>query len=256
MPLEELDWPVYQYEIVEAYHGRKWPGGLFLPKGVDPESPPPEKRWPKPVRWYKPLHCAEEILQDVSRLDPSDPKDLLAFVSRWGRLGVGASYPRPKDPATGWWGMYMLADLTDPWGTGQTDGVTNTAEHLGDIKELNEGLYTLQHRRASRYSWPQLAWALDGRLGGVKLSVRPAENRLFPLYRIRRLLDGLYLQLWERATEAHQLRRCRECQSLFVPDRRDQRYCKTNGQQLCARRASLKRFRRRGKRQPGMSPAK
>lgn len=265
VPAYELSWEVYEYEILGAPRGGLravaalggWPeGGVFVPKGL--YATPDDDQGPKPDRVYDAISEADAILQDVSRLDPADPAALLAFVNNWGLLGISVSggppgkeflyAPKVRDPS-----LYQAA-LVAGWGRGGRglgraialwDGVRETGAWLGWVRDRLETLHGLERGDAPRESWADLAWDLETVLGNITPAPRLLAGRLVPSWRLRRLLDVLALRIYELATGADQLRQCPECGSLFVPDRKDQRYCKTRGRPLCARRVAVRLHRRR-----------
>ena len=246
-PTYELRWPIHEYEIVEdpppglavvaKYYGQDWPqGGAFVPRGHLEGS----ERVPPPSREYDPVPVTDDILTDVSRLDLERSERLLAFVNHRGCLGVGIPIP-PSVRSEGWTGgrdRYIRS----------FDGVQVTRKWLAWIQKRLVALADLQEGR--RRDWDEFAFDLSSVLGNIRPATRPMANGLVPCYSVPRLLDALFLGMWQRATGGARMRRCPECGALFMPDRRDQMYCKTDGQQKCARRASVKRFRARPPRSP------
>ncbi len=67
-------------------------------------------------------------------------------------------------------------------------------------------------------------------------------------YRPRFLINAIYLQFYLLITETKKLKRCKGCQSLFAPERKNQDYC----DYWCSLKTRQARFRARGK--SGRSP--
>lgn len=225
----ELRWPVYEYVILEnpagglrtvlRYEGLRWPwGGVFAWKGWAERE---DETWtPTRTKTYDPVEASEEILQGVTRLDLRSPEALLEFVNTWGCLGVGVPGATP----------FLF------------DGVALTRHALRLIRNGAEWLHNLRRGQAEG-SWEDFAISLNAFLVNVHPAARPTKGGLRPVYRVSRLLDALCLRLWMRATEGHRFRRCPECKALFVPGRRDQRYCA----RLCTNRANVRQWRRQRK---------
>jgi len=82
---------VYEYTVVTRPPG--WLAG-DVQGGAGGVAERPECSCPalgrgSMIRQYKPLEKSEDILVEVSRLTLSDPSEVLRFVNKWGRLGVG-----------------------------------------------------------------------------------------------------------------------------------------------------------------------
>ncbi len=227
---ESVPCAIYDFEIayqsraglasVYRFRGRPWPKeGLFVPRHWP--SSPSDTDLPAPIRQYDPRPLAEDIVQDISRMDVQDATALLAFVNRWGLL---------RD---GWYGE-----------------VAGTRLWLQTAKTVIGDLYALQHRRAeppTRAEWEELGFDVRSFVGGMHFAVRATPDGLRPVFRAANLADVIGLRLFELATSAEHLRQCAydRCRAFFIPDRRDQIYCKTEDEQRCARRASLERLRTR-----------
>ena len=170
-----------------------WPaGGIFVPEG----TPPPDSG-------YDPIPVAGAILLDAQRAATADAAGLLAFVNRWGVLGVGIP---GKDDF-------------------EADGVTKTGEALRELSEWIATLNALQRRRSTDRTWADVVQLFETRLGGVRLSARLQSGTLVPRLPVARLLDALYLELWGVATRGKQLRQCKRCARFFIRGREDQIFC-------------------------------
>ncbi len=170
-----------------------WPaGGIFGPGG----TPPPNSG-------YDPIPVAGAILLDAQRAATADAGGLLAFVTRWGVLGVGI--PGQDDFAA--------------------DGVTQTGAALRELSEWIAPLDALQRRRPTDRTWADVVQLFETRLGGVRLSARVQSGTLVPRLPVARLLDALYLELWGVATRGKQLRQCKRCARFFIRGRADQIFC-------------------------------
>jgi hypothetical protein len=186
-----------------------WPaGGLFVP--AEPSTP---------LRPYRPLPVAGEILLDAQGVTLDDPEALLRFVNRWGRLGVGI----PGDEAFA------------------ADGVLRTGECLRELVGWIATLHALQHKQPTPATWPAVAALFRDKLGGVQFGAQPTRQGLIPLFPLRRLLDALYLELWGWATGAKRLRQCRRCAHFFIRGREDQIFCTGR----CARLWHVKRWKKK-----------
>lgn len=168
------------------------PGGIFVPVA----APPPNSD-------YNPIPVAGTILLDAQQAATADAQGLLAFVNRWGVLGVGV--PGKEDfPA---------------------DGVGKTGEALRELSEWIATLNALQRRRATNRTWADVVQLFEARLGGVRLSARVQSGTLVPRLPVAGLLDALYLELWGVATRGKQLRQCKRCSRFFIRGREDQIFC-------------------------------
>ncbi len=168
------------------------PGGIFVPEG----TPPPNSD-------YNPIPEAGAILLDAQRAATADAQGLLAFVNRWGVLGVGL-------PGK------------DDFGA---DGVGKTGEALRELSAWMATVNALQHRRPTTRTWADLVQVFEARLGGVRLSARLQSGTLVPRLPVARLLDALYLELWGVATRGKRLRQCKRCARFFIRGREDQIFC-------------------------------
>ncbi|MGH2370708.1 MAG: hypothetical protein ACRDI2_21230 [Chloroflexota bacterium] len=168
------------------------PGGIFVPEGTPPS-----------VMGYDPVPVAGAILLDAQRAATADSVGLLAFVTRWGVLGVGIP---GKDDFT-------------------ADSVTQTGEALRELSEWIATLNALQRRRPTDWTWADVVQLFETRLGGVRLSARVQSGTLVPRLPVARLLDALYLELWGVATRGKQLRQCKRCARFFIRGREDQIFC-------------------------------
>jgi hypothetical protein len=191
-----------------------WPaGGIFVPEG----TPPPNSD-------YDPIPVAGAILLDAQRAATADAGGLLAFVTRWGVLGVGI--PGQDDFAA--------------------DSVTKTGEALRELSEWIAPLDALQRRRPTDRTWADVVQLFETRLGGVRLSARVQRGTLVPRLPVARLLDALYLELWGVATRGKQLRQCKRCARFFIRGRADQIFCTGP----CARLWHVRKWKRAHRRRP------
>ncbi len=189
-----------------------WPlGGIFVPEG----APPPDSG-------YDPIPVAGAILLDAQRAATADVQGLLAFVNRWGVLGVGIP---GKDDF-------------------EADGVGKTGEALRELSEWVATLYALQRRVPSTHTWADAVHLFETRLGGVRLSARLTRAGLVPRLPVARLLDALYLELWSVATRGKRLRQCKRCARFFIRGREDQIFCTGP----CARLWHVREWKRRHRR--------
>ena len=184
-----------------------WPAdGVLVPKLWD------RKGRLRPAREYDPLSEADDMIQHISRIDLEDPATIRSFANRWGLLDQGE--------------------------------FANVAEVRTGL-EFISGIASAVHRVSSDPG--DLAWDLSIALAHVQHAVKHVSGCLRLVFKAPRLIDVLGLRVAEVATrpEEDRFRRCEysRCGALFVPQRRDQRYCQTGGEQICARRASLERFR-------------
>lgn len=168
------------------------PGGIFVPEGTPPSG-----------MGYDPVPVAGAILLDAQRAATADSVGLLAFVTRWGVLGVGI--PGKDDFAA--------------------DSVTKTGEALRELSEWIATLNALQRRRPTDRTWADVVQLFETRLGGVRLSARVQSGTLVPRLPVARLLDALYLELWGVATRGKRLRQCKRCARFFIRGREDQIFC-------------------------------
>ena len=203
-------------ETINVYSLMWPPAGLFVPVG----GGAPEE--------YDPLSEAAEILLDVQRTATKEHADaLLGFVNRWGMLGVGI--PGADDFPV--------------------DGVQRTAAELRELARWLVVVHELQARRRRAEMWTAVAAVFRERLAGVHLQAQVADpGRLLPSFHVPRLIDGLYLQLWDVATGGKRLRRCKRCEDFFIRGREDQIFCTPR----CARLWHVKRWKQahRGPRPP------
>jgi len=249
----ELYWGVDSYEIREtafapmADRSEHLPGGFFVWRGW-PEKPGgageygfiPGKGWRLPFgKLYRPTDCAREILIDFTRHDPEKPEDLLHFVNLWGCLGVGGT----------------------TYGRGGFDSVNKTrdafrhlralTDQLGRLKELeppnDEGMQKKGRQRIGRtesdryLEWTAFAQHLNPHLEAISPAIRPEPGRgVRAIWRPKRLLDVLYLELWVWATDYETFGRCPECAAIFARSRTNQLYCS----RACVNRAGVRRWRR------------
>jgi hypothetical protein len=199
-------------QTVEVYR-LGWPaGGIFVPdESKRPASP------------YRPIERGAEILLDAQAAATVDAPGFLAFVNRWGLLGVGL----PGKPDFG------------------ADGVEYTGDALHELAGWIATLHALQwEKEAPHTSWADLIEAFERHLEGVRLSAHTGPRGLVPRLPVRRLLDALYLELWGVATGGKRLRRCKRCERFFLRTRGDRIFCTGT----CARRWHVREWKRRHRR--------
>jgi hypothetical protein len=198
-------------QTIEVYR-LGWPaGGIFVPN----ESK-------RPVAPYRPIPRAAEILLEAQAATAADAQGVLAFVNRWGVLGVGI----PGNPDFG------------------TDGVEYTGEVLRELSAWIATLHALQSGQKTPHTWADLIEALEAHLEGVRFSAGTGPRGLVPRLPVRRLLDALYLELWGVATGGKRLRRCKRCERFFLRTRGDRIFCTGT----CARRWHVREWKRRHRR--------
>lgn len=194
-----------------------WPsGGIFVPASREGGEE------------YHPLDVAAEILLDAQRAAKTEgPQAGLAFVNRWGLLGVGI--PGAEEFPT--------------------DGVLRTAEELAELARWVAVIHALQGRQRRPETWSDVAALFHERLARVHLQARlTSPPGLVPSFRVPRLVDALYVELWNVATGGKRLRRCKRCEDFFIRGREDQIFCTSR----CARLWHVKRWKQqqRAKRHP------
>ena len=185
----ELRWPRYEYVIAErptaglATRWRHrtstslhWPeGGLFVPKElmtVPGNARMVKMEEPLPRDLYHPTRVGKEILIDVQRTNPHQPKSLLKFVNTWGNLGIGI-----------------------PGGAEfRYDGVNATGHCLKLITNWLQTLEALQRKKKVESSYEDLVFLLNGVLGKIHPAVCATETGLNPIYKVARLIDAIWLE--------------------------------------------------------------
>lgn len=239
-PAYELRWPCYNYVIAEQPTGHlavlwekrtqslvqdmerdqrgkmhgiarvtsaPWPeGGVFVPEKflmLNRKTQSVRFKEPVPHQWYNPAAKGKEIWLDIQRCSPEDPKALLKFVNKWGRLGIGI----PEEE------LFPF------------DAVIATGQYLKTISRWIQTYEALQKGRTKESSFKTLAFYLNEFLTGIRPGVQPTKKGLDPIYQVSRLSDVLWLECWEMATTGKQLLRCPECRAYFLPGRANQMYC-------------------------------
>jgi len=198
-------------ETVEIYR-LGWPaGGIFVPDEAATPAP-----------FYAPIPRAAEILLEVQQAATADTAGLLAFVNHWGLLAVGI----PGAPAFG------------------ADGVEHTGEALHELSTWIATVHALQQGTETTRTWADLITAFDEQLQSVRFSAALRGRGLVPRLPVRRLLDALYLKLWDMATGGSRLRRCKRCERLFLRSRNDRIFCTGR----CARLWHVRAWKRRHRR--------
>jgi hypothetical protein len=225
-----LKWPRYQYAIIRepvesrrvatvwrlGHRGSLWPeGGVFAPTA------------PTARDHYNPTDFMRQILPAVQQAAAAEEeRATLAFVNRWGRLGVGI----PGDAETDW------------------DGVVLTSVWLRRVRNWIEAYAALSKGKAPAATWPELADFLNTgeMLAGVRHEVAATEHRLEARFRLDTLLAAIALGLWDMAVAGRRrMRRCPECNALFIPSRTDMEYCT----RLCANRPTVRRSKKKRRRE-------
>lgn len=197
-------WPPGGGETTKVFK-ISWPsGGIFVPQG-------------KPESYYEPLNHTEDILSDVQHVRGSDPQDVLHFVNKWGVLGVGIP-GAPDFPA---------------------DAVGLTGERLSQLKGWLEALYAMQRGRKTNVA--DFAEQLSRELSRIRFAARPTRAGLRPVFQLQSLWETLCLEVWGIATEGKRLRRCPNCEHLFIRGRENQTFCAW----ACANRYAVRRWKRR-----------
>lgn len=198
---------------------------------------------------YDPMEQIDEILREITALDVSSESALLAFVNRWGTLGLGLRENRGAR-----WHIPFEA-------------VSDTQHKLREIQSLAAGILRFRARRVrDDQAARQAVTTLNQHLASC--TVRPAlvvtRKGLVPQYRPGRLLDALYLGLWLWGFgEGKTLRRCAVCGGVFevgVGNRKKQtcgETCKKRRQRARGRMKAKKERRstRDGRRTTGTARA-
>jgi hypothetical protein len=198
-------------ETVEIYRLGWPPGGIFVPdEGAKPAPP------------YAPIPRAREILLEAQQAATGDAPGLLAFVNRWGLLGVGT----PGAPEFG------------------ADGVEHTGAALRELSSWLATLHALQQGKETTHTWADLIRVFDEHLESVRFSASRGQRGLVPRLPVQRLLDALYLELWDLATGGKRLRRCKRCERFFLRSRADRIFCTGR----CARLWHVRAWKRRHRR--------
>jgi len=230
-PAYQLKWDRYDYAVMPIAAGKvlaqfnyrlcslrtlRWPQeGIFVPQ----ELTNPSAKEPKARDRYDPAEVADKILLDVQRMDADNPKAVLGFVNRWGVLKVG-----------------IRGDDEFPF-----DGVTATGDHIRSIQKWMNGFHSLRNGTKTSAHWDDLIPMLNAMLTHIRPAAKRHGRILVPFYFVDRLIDALFLELWQLATDGRRLLRCPECQALFLPGRANQEYCN----RLCANRPTVRRAKQR-----------
>ncbi len=208
---ELLGRPASAGETVKVYR-LGWPaGGIFVPDERAKSAAP-----------YHPIPRATEILLEAQQAARADTAGVLAFVNRWGILRVGIPGAPDFD----------------------ADGVEHTGEALRTLSTWMAALHALQQGKETTYTWADVIEVLEEHLQGVRFSARLGSRGLVPHLPVRRLLDALYLELWDLATGGKRLRRCKRCETFFLRTRQDRIFCTGR----CARLWHVREWKRRHRR--------
>ncbi len=198
-------------QTVQIYRLGWPPRGIFVPDEAATLARP-----------YAPIPRAAEILLEAQQAATADTLGLLAFVNRWGILGVGIS----GAPEFG------------------ADGVEHTGEALRELSTWIATLHALQQGTETTHTWADLITAFDEQLKSVRFSAGRGSRGLVPRLPVQRLLDALYLELWGVATGGKRLRRCKRCERFFLRSRNDRIFCTGR----CARLWHVRAWKRRHRR--------
>lgn len=177
--------------------------------------------------YYNPTDFMHQILPGVQQAAAVGTEGAtLAFVNRWGILGVGI----PGDAEAAW------------------DGVGLTGYWLRRVRDWIEAYAALSTGKATAATWAGLADFLNTgeMLAGVRHEVAATEHRFEARFRLDTLLAAIALGLWDMAISGgRRLRRCPECNALFIPARTDMEYCT----RLCANRPTVRRSKKKRRRE-------
>jgi len=259
---EPLRWPVYRVHIADP--APEWlqklftqpePGPVVLPVGVchwsdflDPRIA--QSLVVRPIRVYSPFSESDALASAALRVNPDVPRAIVAFLNKWGGLGVGAG------GGTRLAGVESLTLVQDMFRKFQT--MVRLYKHLADDRPVSalkedslEGVLLLPwlESRAEQDNakiWAAFSRALYPFLRGASLGVQwDTRAGRFPVFHVTNLYEVLFLTLWGWATEGTKLRWCHRsgCGSLFVIQRSDQVYCNHG----CASHAAVIRSRQKAK---------
>jgi hypothetical protein len=256
------------------------PSGIFFPEGAT-VHPVAKSVLVVPVEGrheYNPMAVMEDFLQKSIKVDFTSPEALIAFVNRWGRLGVGLHWRSwrpgfgtehtPIEPGEKILDLYRRA----------TDSVDATAEALHSLQRGVRWLRAIQNREWDRSGIPELeqvrVWAesqialygveeklpekpsrrlhmlafaswITHYLEGVHPTIRwDPDAGSVPAWVVRSPIEALWVTLWDWATRGGRLRRCRRCKHDFLAEHASKRFCSHE----CAAKASAARwYRTKGK---------
>jgi hypothetical protein len=82
--------------------------------------------------------------------------------------------------------------------------------------------------------WRAFGWAIEEHLQGVQPTLSWTGERPTPAWLVPRLIDLLWVELWNLETGGAAIRQCRHCRRWFPVDRRGKVYCSRR----CTNRAS------------------
>jgi hypothetical protein len=236
-------------------------GGLFVPKPVEEWVRGAE---PRLLRVYDPIEKMEDLLDAVLGLEVDDDRELTEFVNAWGALGVGIIVGLPGDYtfdsvlATRETLRHVqeLATRFDDLDTRFREGKSGTSK-LPSVEEARHQAARIipmpdpirpRHHRMLQYL--ALAGEIIPRLRGVTPSVGWDEDaaHLVPLLQPRRLVDVLYIGLWQvLIREDVYLRACAysACGRLFLARHGRAKYCRNAHARGAAQQAWRARRRHR-----------
>lgn len=265
--LTTFRWPVFRTTIVASrlLGDDCPPGGVFVPEGwphttdiVPVGRPPTGRQGRRPVNprgWhgYNPFALGDELLKAATRVDVDDPKSLLDFVNAWGLLGVGIwpghhSYILLDSVALTRDALRRLQESVR-WAKAIREQRWGALPPVAEVRQEIPGAPEHISRRdyAKLYSlafWRRIAPWLRGTQPAIRWD--PVYGDLQPALHMRRLLDVLYIALWDWMTQGGtRIRRCPDCGAFFPQGHARQRFCGRN----CANRAAARAAYARRKRQ-------
>lgn len=145
----------------------------------------------------------------------------------YGRLELEAD---PSDDRSHLVDRVVLGGHEDPYLCGAIQGA-----YLADLaRHPSKGGV----RGEAERPWRAFAAAVTPHLRSVHPTIewRAIDRRPVPAFRARRLIDFLWVTLWDWVTQGARLRRCPNCQGWFPATRRGKIYCSP----MCANQASSK----------------
>lgn len=95
---------------------------------------------------------------------------------------------------------------------------------------------TARPRDREEHHWRAFGWAIGEHLRSVNPAVGWDADRPTAAWEVPRLVDLLWIQLWNLATGGVAIRQCRHCRRWFPVDHRGKVYCS----RVCTNRASAK----------------
>jgi hypothetical protein len=232
--------PHLRRRLVKDPRGHRWvhPEDIPMPVFVETGA----------HRDYDAATQAPEIFVDAMRLDPDDPEELLAFVGKWGLLGLHGG------------GVEPVAEVRDELRRLQRLARWCEALHARRWKSPQlpappSGFAKVPARKRLQRRWRLYAFAFDDETRRLDVTVRPIlasdrRGRVRPELRPARLIEILYFELWRVSVDpATTLRVCEDCKALF-PVRKSnalKKFCSWR----CKNRANVRNWYRRERGSPG-----